>query len=393
MLPKPETLLGGLSAREFLRDFWQQKPLLVRQAWPGFQPLLDPETLAGLALEPEVESRLIRETADGWQLQHGPIAETTFQQLPESHWTLLVQDMDKLLPELQTVLDAFRFLPDWRLDDLMVSYAATGGSVGAHVDQYDVFLLQASGTRRWDIDRRPGAPLPERDDVPLRQLRQFEASDSWVLKPGDMLYLPPGVPHLGVALDPCMTFSIGFRAPTDEELLAELLQTLLESGDQPTFFTDPGRAPCKHPAVLDNGSLRRARELIRLRLARLDDRHLDRIFARTVTQGKPGFEDRAPDSSLSMDQLRQQLTAGCELSAHPALRVALLDDLPAGWCFIEGEEYRLDTERHAMLRTLTARRTVNGEDLLPWIDQLDCMTLLLELINQGHWELVGDEHE
>lgn len=393
MLPRTEVLLGGLSSEAFLRDYWQQKPLLVRQAWPGFSPPLDPETLAGLALEPEVESRLVRETASGWQLEHGPIAEQTFLKLPETHWTLLVQDVDKLLPELQQVLDAFRFVPDWRLDDLMVSYAAPGGSVGAHADQYDVFLLQASGRRRWQVDQRSKACRRERDDLPLRLLEAFEPSDEWVLEPGDMLYLPPGVPHHGVAVDGCMTFSIGFRAPTDRDLLSELLHALAEADEQPIFFSDPGRRPAAHPAVLDPDSLKRGRALLREHLARLDDRLLDRVFAQTVTIGKPGFLDRAPEHAFDLPTLRAHLDSGSSLVRHPALRIALLDEADGGWCYIEGEEFRLEPRRFALLRVLTSRRTVSGDSLRPWLDEPECARMLLNLINQGHWELTTDEHE
>lgn len=393
MAPTAETLLGGLEPAAFLRGYWQQKPLLIRQAWPGFASGLDAETLAGLALEPEVESRLIQDTDAGWQLQQGPIAEETFLGLPDQRWTLLVQDVDKLLPELQSVLDAFRFVPDWRLDDLMVSYAATGGSVGAHVDQYDVFLLQAAGRRRWQIDQRPDAPLEERDDAPLRLLSSFQPSDTWVLDPGDMLYLPPGIPHHGVALEPCLTFSIGFRAPTERELLGELMQFLLEDDSAPAFFADAGRAPSTHPAQLDGDSLRRGRELIRNRLTRLDDALLNRVFGRTVTLGKTGFRERTPESQLDHARLTAHLDTDGALIRHPALRIALLDAPHGGWCFIEGEEYRLTPDMHAMLRQLTVRRTVTGTELAHWRQLPACMDLLLNLLNQGHWELTDEWHE
>jgi 50S ribosomal protein L16 3-hydroxylase len=214
--------LGALSPEQFLTEYWQRKPLLVRNAFPGFTPPIDGDDLAGLACEPLAEARVVSGSLAGaaWTLRHGPFEEQEFAGLGERDWTLLVQDVEKHYPPLAELLDAFAFLPSWRLDDIMISFAAPGGSVGPHVDQYDVFLLQADGHRRWqiatDFDPAPAA------DLPLDMLANFRAQQEWLLGPGDMLYLPPGVAHHGVAEDACLTYSIGLRAPSAADLLLAL---------------------------------------------------------------------------------------------------------------------------------------------------------------------------
>ncbi|HPQ96555.1 MAG TPA: cupin domain-containing protein, partial [Thiolinea sp.] len=225
----PLTRLGELAVEDFLRDYWQQQPLLVRQAFPGFELPLSADELAGLACDTDT-ARLVLERGGRhpWELRSGPIAEDAFAGLPETHWTLLVNDCEKMVPELQAIVQPFRFIPDWRIDDLMISYAAPGGSVGPHVDAYDVFLLQAQGRRRWQISSQPCTPDNFIPDLDLRVMQAFSPEQEWVLEPGDLLYLPPGVPHYGVAMGECMTCSIGFRAPSQAELLERLLGHLVE---------------------------------------------------------------------------------------------------------------------------------------------------------------------
>ncbi len=224
--------LGNFSPEQFLQEFWQKKPCLIRQAIADFKPLLDGDDLAGLACEEMAESRLIKgsvEAAD-WTVAHGPFSDADFSALPDENWTLLVQDVEKHYAPLQALMQQFSFIPNWRLDDLMISYAATGGSVGPHIDQYDVFLLQAEGTRRWQIAQSFEPDLLE--GCPLNVLQQFTSEQEWVLEPGDMLYLPPNVAHLGIALEPGMTWSIGSRAPSGADLLQGLGEWLAFSADE-----------------------------------------------------------------------------------------------------------------------------------------------------------------
>jgi len=247
----PLPLLGGLSPAQFMQRHWQKKPLLVRQAVPGFEPGLTRADLMALAARDDVESRLIVHGAQGWRLRHGPLARRAFPPLAQKRWTFLVQGVDLHHPVAHGVLQAFRFVPDARLDDLMVSWASDGGGVGPHFDSYDVFLLQAQGRRRWRIGRQRNLRLQE--GVPLKILAEFEPEQEFLLEPGDMLYLPPKWAHDGVAEGECMTWSVGFRAPAPGELAQTLLQGLAdEAADRlPSVpYRDPGQGAVDHPAAI-----------------------------------------------------------------------------------------------------------------------------------------------
>ena len=243
-------MLGGLSPENFLARYWHKKPLLIRQALPDFSGLLSPDDLMKLAGEEEVESRLVSRSQEHWKLAHGPFAPKTFSRLAKKNWTLLVQSVDHRLDAGAALLARFDFIPHARLDDLMVSYAVPGGGVGPHFDSYDVFLLQGMGRRRWRISaQRDMEFLP---DVPLRLLRRFEAEQEWVLEPGDMLYLPPHYAHDGIAEDACMTYSIGFRAPSAQELAVGFLDWLHEHLDLPGRYADPALRLQRHPGQLSD---------------------------------------------------------------------------------------------------------------------------------------------
>lgn len=229
-----------MSADDFLADYWQQQPLLIRGALPDYQSPLSADELAGLATEAEVESRIVveRDGASPWELRQGPFTEATFGALPDSHWTLLVQALDLWLPEVRTLLQHFSFLPPWRLDDVMASYAPRGGSVGPHFDQYDVFLLQVEGERRWQLGGACDAHTPLLEGTDLRIVENFVATEDWLLAPGDMLYLPPRVAHWGVAQSDCLTFSIGFRSPLLTDMLGDLAVELMAQGHS-DHYLDP----------------------------------------------------------------------------------------------------------------------------------------------------------
>ena len=229
---------GEAGADGFLQEYWQQKPLLIRQALPGYISAISPDELAGLALEEEVESRLVVGGGNNWSLRHGPFTEQDFLDLPQQDWTLLVQAVDLWVPQVQQLLELFAFLPLWRLDDVMVSFACPGGSVGPHFDQYDVFLLQVAGTRRWQIGGQCDGSTPLKADCQIRMLESFSSREEWLLEPGDMLYLPPGIAHWGVAESECLTYSIGFRSPNIADLLADLAVELMAQGYD-AHYRDP----------------------------------------------------------------------------------------------------------------------------------------------------------
>lgn len=240
--------LGGITPKDFLRDYWQQRPLLVRNALPGFSGLLTRDELTELACHEDAQSRLVVQRNGKWHLKHGPLNSSDLTKLPKKQWTLLVQDVNHFLPSARDLLSKFRFIPHARLDDLMVSYAPKGGGIGPHFDSYDVFLLQGMGSRRWQISAQQDDRFIA--DAPLRILKNFLPEQEWVLKPGDMLYLPPKYAHNGIAEDDCMTYSIGFRAPSHDELMTQFLVYLQDKVETEGWYSDPGLQLQSHPSKI-----------------------------------------------------------------------------------------------------------------------------------------------
>lgn len=241
MKQEPLTLLGGLTAARFFDEYWQKQPLMIRQAIPGFTGVLSPDELAGLACEEDAQSRLVLHQRGKWQLESGPFDETHFSRLPKKNWTLLVQGVNHFLPEAAELLQRFNFVPTARLDDLMVSFAPDGGGVGPHFDSYDVFLLQGMGKRLWRISDQDDMQLV--DGAPLRILQNFHGKEEWLLEPGDMLYLPPRYAHWGIAVGECMTYSIGFRAPSAQELGVQFLSYLQDKLQLDGMYADADLQP------------------------------------------------------------------------------------------------------------------------------------------------------
>src|SRR5882672_1625694 len=239
---------GEIDAAAFMRRHWQREPLLIRGAFPRFADPLSPREVLALAASADAISRLVRRRGSSWSVEHGPFPPSRFKQLPRRDWTVLVQDTNHFSRGADELLAQFDFIPHARIDDVMVSYAAPGGSVGPHVDSYDVFLLQGHGRRRWQISsQKDHAFVP---GLELKVLERFVPEQEWVLESGDMLYLPPGVAHHGVAESECLTWSIGFRAPTDAELVAAFLDFLRDRLEPPGQYRDPGETPARHPAEI-----------------------------------------------------------------------------------------------------------------------------------------------
>jgi 50S ribosomal protein L16 3-hydroxylase len=275
--------LGNIGVGRFMREYWQRRPLLIRAALAGFVPPVGRARLFALAAREDVESRLVTRRAGRWSLRHGPFSRRALPPLTRPAWTLLVQGIDLADAGARDLLSLFRFIPDARLDDLMASYATDGGGVGPHADNYDVFLLQAQGRRRWRIsDQRALGPQPGQ---PLKLLRGFRATREWLLEPGDLLYLPPGVPHDGVAEGECITYSIGFRAPAWAELLDPWLAGFAEHARIGGRYADPGQQPVSRPAELPAAMVTRVHAaLSRARPARTDT---ERFLLEYLSEPKP----------------------------------------------------------------------------------------------------------
>jgi 50S ribosomal protein L16 3-hydroxylase len=260
MRPDVLTRLGEFGVGEFMRRYWQRRPLLVRGAFPDFQPPVGRRQLLALAARDEVESRLVIRRGSRWTLRHGPLSARQLPPARQPGWTLLVQGLDLVDAGAHDLMARFRFLPDARLDDLMASYATDGGGVGPHRDNYDVFLLQAEGRRRWRISRQRDLRL--KPDQPLKLLADFRSEREWVLEPGDLLYLPPGVAHDGIAEGSCITYSIGFRSPTYAELHDPWLASFAERTALPGRYADPGLRPTAHPGTLPRGMVSRVHSVL-----------------------------------------------------------------------------------------------------------------------------------
>ena len=379
---------NGLNTEWFLRDFWQQQPLLLRQALPGFTCSLEPDELAGLACEEGVESRLVLEMAGKtpWEVRHGPFDEAAFRHLPESHWTLLVQDVDKHLPEVARLLDHFRFLPDWRLDDVMVSFATDQGSVGPHVDDYDVFLYQAMGKRHWRIHTQP---VTEADFVPgldLLILPEFEAESEWLLEPGDMLYLPPRVAHWGIAEGECMTCSVGFRAPSHRELVSAWCDELLQQRVGGERYRDPPLSTPADGAEIDTLAMAEIHRLLRDALS-VDQEQQRRWFGRFITETKSNLQVEPLVQPLKPVEFLNQYRVRRLLRRNSYTRLAFSrgsqgrDSL-----FANGREYLLPSEEADFLPVVTRYRELHFGYLEEWLQQPDYLQLVCDLFNDGHFE-------
>lgn len=383
----PLQLLGGISAREFLRDYWQKKPLLIRQAIPDFESPISPDELAGLALEEEVESRLVIEHGTTpWELRRGPFAEDSFSELPERDWTLLVQAVDQFVPEVAELLKEFNFLPNWRIDDVMISFAAPGGGVGPHYDNYDVFLLQAHGQRRWRIGQMCDADSALLSHADLRILADFEQTEEWVLEPGDMLYLPPRLAHYGTAEDDCMTYSVGFRAPSAAEVLTHFTDFLAQFLPDEERYSDAGMQPCDDPHQIQRDALDRLKALLAEHMG--DERLLLTWFGQFMTE--PRYPELIAGSEISEEEFTAALDDGAVLVRNPSSRMAWSEIDIGLVLFASGQSRLLPANLKPLLKLICAAEALHSDNLSQWLSDEEGRKLLCELVKQGSLEFADE---
>ncbi len=376
----PLQLLGGLTAREFMRDYWQKKPLLVRQAFTDFESPIDADELAGLALEEEVESRLVIEHGERpWEMRRGPFEEDTFSTLPERDWTLLVQAVDQFVPEVHELLEHFRFLPSWRIDDVMISFAAPGGSVGPHFDNYDVFLLQGQGKRNWKIGQMCDSDSPLLEHADLRILAEFEQSEEWTLEPGDMLYLPPRLAHYGIAEDDCLTYSVGFRAPSAAEVLTHFTDFLSQFLPDEERYTDADAQPVSDPHQIQHDALGRLKNLLTEHMG--DERLLLTWFGQFMTE--PRYPELVSGEPLDEAELIESLAQGAILIRNPSARLAWSEVDDNLLLFASGQSRLLPGELRELLKLICAADALHIENLEQWLEIDQGITLICELVKQG----------
>ncbi len=380
-------ILGNISIETFLNEYWQKKPLLIRNAFPDFQCPIEPDDLAGLALEEDAESRLIFEDGKNgpWELQHGPFTEQTFAELPEEKWTLLVQAVDQWVPELADLLDYFKFIPSWRLDDIMASFAPKGGSVGPHFDQYDVFLLQAHGQRHWQV----GPKYMETDELvegtDLKILKNMSVSDEWTLNPGDMLYIPPQFAHNGVAVNDCMTLSIGFRAPSEADVISHLAdQVCLELTEDARYQDSNIKAASGKPALIDQAAIERIQSILTKHI--MNESNIKSWFAQYMTESKYENLHEPLEDPLEWDEVAPFFQQADTLIQNETTRWAYYASNEHIQLVINGQAIHAaqDKDCEELATLLANNRKTDIAELDKYLQNSHCQQLLLELINLNY---------
>ncbi len=377
-----------LSVKTFLTDYWQKKPLLIRAAIPNFKNPLSADELAGLAMEPELESRLIIQaptTSPEWTLKRGPFLKKDFKSLPKSHWTLLVQGVDRFIPEVASLLDYFNFIPQWRIDDIMISYAVEQGSVGPHYDNYDVFLYQASGRRKWLLTTCDCVENNYLPDLELRIMKEFKIEQEYILEEGDMLYLPPNVGHHGISLsNDCMTFSFGYRSYKDIELWDSFGEYLFFKNRAPSFYKDPAWALLKETSQLPRDAWIKAKSLMQTMLD--DDALMQDWFGTFATHLDNQSEELLSeyldeDDRVSPTEFKEQLFSTLGLVRNPLCRFAYFKSEETGVLalYINGDRHCVDNVSEDLVEKIANNRRLLLKDLLSFMKNPADESFLYEL--------------
>lgn len=377
----PPLQLPGFDSAAFLRDIWQKRPALIRNPWADWSNPVAPDELAGLACEEGIESRLIEQSSDAIALEDGPLPPVRFGALGKQPWTLLVQSVDHHVPEVAALREPFRFLPDWRIDDVMVSYANDGGGVGAHFDQYDVFLIQGLGRRRWQIGGLCDESTPLLPHDGLRLLADFEALEEWILEPGDILYVPPRFAHNGVAVgDDCMTYSVGFRAPSRRELVAGWSESILSELDDDDRYTDPDPLSAERRGEIGGQALDRLQAMVAEAL--LDRENFARWFGRYTTLPRNTDIDWRPEEMCQPEQAQRMLSSGAALLRNPAMRFAFVRHDAGGLdLFVDGECFACTGMAADFAEMCCADDRIEGAGMMA--ASAPALALITDLLNLG----------
>ncbi len=371
--------LTDFDPKTFLSDYWQQRPLLIRRPWAAWANPLEPDELAGLACENGVEARLVTRKRATWAVEHGPFGAKRFAKLGKKPWTLLVQAVDAQVPAVAALIAPFRFIPNWRIDDVMVSLASDGGGVGPHYDQYDVFLIQGLGRRRWRVGGRCDAATPLMPHDDLRLLEGFDAIDEWVLEPGDMLYVPPRFAHEGVAVgDDCMTYSVGFRAPSRSELVAHWCDHVLDTLDDDDRYADPGLQVQGNPGEIAADAITALQAMVTEKLG--DRAAFARWFGGYSSTRKYPEVDYQPDVPADAEDVRRAIAGGVPLTRNPASRFSFIKAASVV-LFVDGEAFDCDGDTGPLAKAICASGGVKIEAALAGSEA--AVALIVALLNQG----------
>lgn len=376
----------NLNIDNFLENYWQKKPLLIRAAFTDYQPPITAEELAGLACEDFVESRIITEqkSTPKWSLENGPFAESRFSNLPESHWTLLIQGLNKIFPEFDDLLHEFDFIPSWRIDDLMASYAAPNGSVGPHIDQYDVFLLQVTGKRKWMVSQEPISEDNFEENLPLKIIKEFKAESEWVLEAGDMLYLPANVAHYGIGMENCMTFSIGFRAPSYAELLSAYVDDHITELDDKLRYQDPDLSSDQNNGEISSDAINKIQELL---LSQFSDKNKVADWFGCFITEYLNNDDHQIENTLTPSEFLSHYEKAGTVRRPATVRANYhknQDDELA--LYINGVKQKIIPETEKMVKMFCNQHLNKYKNLASQLTNKNVVKFLCELYNKGYLE-------
>ena len=376
--------LNELSPETFLKEYWQKKPLVIRNGFHKFEDFLSPEELAGIAMEDMVESRLIYKKNDQWQADFGPFE--SYDHLGKSDWSLVIQALNNWVPELNQLIQSFDFIPRWRFDDVMTSFATPGGSVGPHIDTYDTFICQGSGTRHWRVGDR-GAHKQFTAHPALRHTEGFEAIIDEVLNAGDILYIPPGFPHEGISLDNSMSFSVGYRSDSARDMHTSMADFLIEKDIGKQQIEDPERAVCSNSGAIDTEDFARIKNQL---LNTLDDQLISQFSGCYLTQSKCELdlpeEEQDYDGNDFLDFIEQQ----------PMLRLGGLRCLyfehsyKQGIFYMNGEEITLHKSFAEVIPLLCNEQMLNRKHITPWLNNAQFIQQITEWLKKGYWYFQAD---
>jgi len=372
---------GDLNAETFLKEYWQKKPLLIKQAIPGFEGTIDANELAGLAMEQEIESRIISQQGSSWQVDHGPFE--SFEKYGEQDWTLLVQAVNNWSRETDSLISLFDFIPRWRIDDVMVSFSTPNGGVGPHLDQYDVFILQGEGQRHWKI----GAPDASLEDlVPhpdLKQVSPFTPVIDVITEPGDLLYIPPNHPHDGVSIENSLNFSIGFQAPNTQDMFSAFADKLIDENLGEQRFGDADRQIAAKPEVFEQKDIESLRQFM---LSQLNhEQHFANFMGRYITMSHHALELLIPMEPFSEEQV-VGFTEDDEIQFVPVSGIkATVTSAPNHCLYINGEAFPLTAETEKLGHILAKQAPLTTETAKSFIDCLNNRQLLTTVLNKGYW--------
>jgi 50S ribosomal protein L16 3-hydroxylase len=378
--------LNNLTIEQFLAEYWQKKPVLLKGGFANFQDPITPDELAGLAAEEEIESRIVARKEDQWLLETGPFED--YDQWGEQGWTLLVQAVDHWHPESAALIEPFRFIPNWRIDDLMISYSTPGGGVGPHLDQYDVFIIQGVGKRHWRVGM-PDASLTSLCPHPrLLQVSPFIDCINVITEPGDILYIPPGCPHDGISVDASLNYSVGFRAPAQKDLLTGLADYLIENEIQGTRYTDPERTLSPNIGAITNQDLAKVRGLLQ---GLIDDpKLLASYFGSYITHAKHDLDATEPDPHYSADEIAEYLEEGSVLARLGGLRVCYIQEQADSdiQLFINGMTIVLPASAKQTVLQLSEHTVLDQATAAEFAQDPAKLQLLTQLINLGYWYFI-----